>query len=180
MICKKNHSHLPVLLKSSFLVFFLFFFLFSLNTKCLAQIAPHCISYFTCHYQSGTGLNCPQGTQPFHACYCWVDSAGCRKVQNDFCTTQDWCDFLIRYASLCREYGDCCGCSGKPKPIPSPTPTPRPVPTPTPLASCYQPCRTDSDCSNGLKCGYHVSVGKRVCLNPACAGEQDCRCSWQR
>jgi len=130
MICKKNHSHLPVLLKSSFLVFFLFFFLFSLNTKCLAQIAPHCISYFTCHYQSGTGLNCPQGTQPFHACYCWVDSAGCRKVQNDFCTTQDWCDFLIRYASLCREYGDCCGCSGAPQPTPTPG-----GPTPTPSCS---------------------------------------------
>jgi len=162
------------------LVFFLFFFFFLFSKQVNGQ-QDNCFSYFTCHYQSGTGLNCSQGTQPFRACGCWLDGSGvCQKFQRYFCAIQDWCNFLIRYYPRCREYGDCCGCSGKPKPIPSPTPTPRPVPTPTPLASCYQPCRTDSDCSNGLKCGYHVSVGKRVCLNPACAGEQDCRCSWQR
>ena len=46
-------------------------------------------------------------------------------------------------------------------------------------AGCYQSCFKDSDCSAGLKCGYQLSAGKRVCLNSLCAYEKDCRCSWQ-
>lgn len=45
--------------------------------------------------------------------------------------------------------------------------------------TCYQPCVSNADCSSGLVCGYHVSVGRRVCYNFACASETDCRCAWQ-
>lgn len=66
----------------------------------------------------------------------------------------------------------------------TPTPTPRPSFTPTPTLApsntCYQPCVSNSDCSSGLVCGYHSSVGRRVCYNLACASETDCRCAWQK
>lgn len=142
-------------------------------------------SYFTCAYQSGTGLVCSSGSQPFHLCGCRVNDLNgvisCKKEVYDWCYDQQSCNWSItsvRNNPFCSKYGDCCGCSGKPRLIPLPTPKPKPIPTP--ILGCYQSCRTDSDCRNGLKCGYHVTVGKRVCLNPSCPLETDCRCDWQK
>lgn len=60
-----------------------------------------------------------------------------------------------------------------------PLPTVKPQPTTVPQTSCYQPCTNDAECSTGLKCGYNVTVGKRVCSNSLCPRETTCKCSWQ-
>lgn len=44
-----------------------------LPTEAKAQISG-CLSYFTCHYQSGTGLTCQEpDPDPFYFCECWYD-----------------------------------------------------------------------------------------------------------
>lgn len=172
---------------SIFTVSFFLYFLFSTSN---VQAVNWCNSYATCHFQSGTGLICPSNpeeerlgsTEPFRFCRCIVykDEGRCEKQVFNQCWSQEACNSYLQLMISCPEYRDCCGCSGKPKPTPSPTPKPRPTPTPTPSASCYQFCQNDSNCSNGLRCGYHVSVGRRVCLNPSCPSNKDCRCSWQK
>lgn len=145
-------------------------------------LAALCSSYLTCHFQSGG--SCTPVDKQFEVCQCLVNTDGsCTKVQYRTCTIQSECNIWIRgrrvepLDPICPSYGDCCGCTGIPKKIPLVTPTVKPLPLP--IVGCYTPCATDLNCSGGLKCGYIITAGRRVCLNSACPRSSSCKCSWQ-
>lgn len=184
--------------RTIFIIFFFTFFLlfsFSFPNKLSADFG--CYSYYTCHYQSGTGLTCPAPGRPdyedyypdpFQACACtYHDDGSCIKWTAQSCSSQAQCNYLIShynspdYLGNCPQYGDCCGCSGRRRLVPSPTPRPRPTPTPTVgVSQCGQPCSQTADCTKGLVCGYSQAQGRRTCQNPYCFDTPNCRCSWQK
>jgi len=183
----KRKLHLPASIKALGVLFALFF-VFSSSSK--ASAADFGVSYFTCHYQSGTDLICPSpdkpnSKDPFEFCECLWYEGRCSKAVSQQCSYQEDCNKWMSYFNSPSNphsiYGDCCGCSGKPKPLPL---LPKPTPTstlivPSNQSTCYQACQADADCFGDLVCGYHLKAGQRVCHNPACAGETDCTCDWQ-
>lgn len=171
----------------STIFFFIFISLFTSEAK-----AIQCISYATCHYQSGTGLTCPSGNltvwnKPFQFCTCGYNSSNnsCVRVKFNLCLNQTSCNELMRTIgrSCLDRYnidpGDCCGCSGKPRLISYPTLAPKLTPVPG-IGPCNQSCTQNSDCVKGLVCGYSQVQGKRTCQNPSCFNAPNCRCAWER